>query len=59
MAQDLMAPTFSKIHVAPLPGIPVISGLVCNHADCFALFSNLDDSEVVIGKGFRTRAGNG
>lgn len=45
MARNLMAPTFSKIPVAPLPGVPVISGLMCNHADCFALFSNLDDSE--------------
>ena len=40
-----MAPTFSKIPVAPLPGISAISGLMCNHAGCYALFSNLEDSE--------------
>lgn len=40
-----MAPSFSRIPVAPLPGISVISGLMCNHADCCALFSNMEDSE--------------
>lgn len=40
-----MAPAFSKIPVAPTPGISVVSGLMCSHADCFALFSNLEDSE--------------
>ncbi len=40
-----MAPAFSKIPVAPLPGIPLISGLKCSHLGCFALFSNLEHSE--------------
>ena len=40
-----MAPAFSKIPVAPLRNIPLISGLKCIHVDCFALFSNLEDSE--------------
>lgn len=40
-----MAPSFSKIPVAAISGIPVISGLMCSHADCYALFSNLEDSE--------------
>jgi len=40
-----MAPAFSKIPVAPLPNIPLISGLKCSHLDCFALFSDLEDSK--------------
>ena len=40
-----MAPAFSKIPVAAIPGISIISGLMCTHADCGALFSNLEDSE--------------
>ena len=40
-----MAPKFFKTPVAPLPGIPVFSGLMCNHAGCYGLSSNLDDSE--------------
>lgn len=40
-----MAPAFSKFPVAAIPGIPVISGLLCSHEDCYALFSNLNDCE--------------
>ena len=40
-----MAPAFSKVPIAAIPGISVISGLMCTHADCGALFSNLEDSE--------------
>jgi hypothetical protein len=40
-----MAPMFSKIPVAPLPNIPLISGLKCSHLGCFALFSDLEDSK--------------
>lgn len=40
-----MAPAFSKIPVAPLPSIPLISGLKCSYCDCFALFSDLEDSK--------------
>jgi hypothetical protein len=40
-----MAPGFSKIPVAPLPSIPIISGLKCSHVNCFALFSDLEDSK--------------
>ena len=40
-----MAPSFSKIPIPAIPGISVISGLMCTHADCGALFSNLEDSE--------------
>jgi hypothetical protein len=40
-----MAPLFSKIPVAVTPNIPVISGLMCKHADCYALFSSLEDSQ--------------
>lgn len=40
-----MAPAFSKIPVAPLPAIPLISGLKCSYPCCFALFSNLEDSK--------------
>lgn len=40
-----MAPAFSTIPVAPLPNIPLTSGLKCSHTGCFALFSNLDDSK--------------
>ena len=40
-----MAPAFSKIPVAPIPGVLFISGLMCSHPDCFALFSNLEDSQ--------------
>ena len=43
-----MAPTFSKIPIAAIPGISVISDLMCTHADCGALFSNLEDSEAHI-----------
>jgi hypothetical protein len=40
-----MAPVFSKIPVAPLPEIPLISGLKCSHLGCFALFSDLEHSK--------------
>jgi hypothetical protein len=40
-----MAPAFSKIPIPAIPGISVISGLMCTDADCYALFSNLEDSE--------------
>jgi hypothetical protein len=40
-----MAPLISKVPVAAMPNIPVISGLMCSHPDCYALFSNLEDSE--------------
>ena len=40
-----MALTFSKTPVAPLPGIPVSSGLMCSHLDCRALFLNIEGSE--------------
>jgi hypothetical protein len=40
-----MAPAFSKTPVPAIPGISVISGLMCSHADCSALFSNQEDSE--------------
>ena len=40
-----MAPTFSKIAVPTIPGISVVAGLMCSYANCFALFSNLEDSE--------------
>jgi len=38
-----MAPLFSKIAIPPFPNIPVISGLICGHAGCLALFSDLED----------------
>lgn len=28
-----------------LPRMPVVSGLMCTHTDCYALFISLDDSE--------------
>jgi len=40
-----MPPTFSRVAVVATPGITVISGLRCGHADCYALFSTLEDSE--------------
>jgi hypothetical protein len=40
-----MAPVYSKIPVAPFPGITLVSGLRCGHKGCFALFSSQDDSE--------------
>ena len=40
-----MAPSFSKTPVALIADIPVISGLMCTHPNCGALFSNLEDSE--------------
>ena len=43
-----MAPVFSKFPIPAIPGISVISGLMCTHADCGALFSNLEDSEAHI-----------
>lgn len=39
-------PLYSKIPVVPSPDIPVCTGLMCAHPNCFALFLNLDDSEV-------------
>jgi len=39
---DSSMPLFSRI---PVLATPVISGLMCTHNDCFALFSTLDDSE--------------
>ena len=50
-----MAPTFSKIAVAPTPGITISSGLRCCHADCHALFSSIDDSEE---HAFKAHSGN-
>lgn len=41
-----MPPVFSKIPVAALPDVPVVSGLMCAHTNCFALFLTLEDSEV-------------
>jgi hypothetical protein len=41
-----MAPAFSKIPVAPIPGISIVSGLMCSHAECCALFDDLEDSKV-------------
>ena len=43
-ADDSM-PLFSRIPVLATPDTAVISGLMCTHDDCFALFSTLDDSE--------------
>jgi hypothetical protein len=40
-----MAPVFSRIPVVALPGMHVISGLMCGHENCYALFTNLEDSE--------------
>jgi hypothetical protein len=40
-----MAPIFSKVPVAAIPGMKVISGLMCGHANCYALFIDLEDSE--------------
>jgi hypothetical protein len=40
-----MAPVFSKIPVLAIPGMHVISGLMCGHRNCYALFTNLEDSE--------------
>jgi hypothetical protein len=40
-----MAPVSSEIPVAPAPKISAITSLMCTHEDCFALFSNLEDSE--------------
>jgi hypothetical protein len=39
-----MAFVFSRIPVAPIPGLLFTSGLRCSHQDCFALFSNLEAS---------------
>jgi hypothetical protein len=38
-------PLFSRIPVLATPATTIISGLMCTHDDCFALFSTLDDSE--------------
>ena len=38
-------PFFSKIPVLAIPTTEVVSGLMCTHNDCFALFSALDESE--------------
>jgi len=40
-----MPPTLSKVASVVTPGAAVISGLRCSHADCYALFSTLEDSE--------------
>jgi hypothetical protein len=40
-----MAPAFSKTPVAAILGIPVLSGLICSHEGCNALFSSMDDAE--------------
>ena len=40
-----MAPAFSKFPIPAIPGISVISGLMCTDTHCCALFSNLEDLE--------------
>lgn len=40
-----MAPSFSKIPVLAMPNMPIISGLMCSHEGCYALFSTLEDSK--------------
>jgi hypothetical protein len=40
-----MAPTFSKVVAVATPQITVISGLMCSHPGCYALFSSFEDSE--------------
>ena len=37
-------PLFSKIPVLAIPTTAIVSGLMCTHKDCSALFSNLDES---------------
>lgn len=43
LSHNSMPPTFSKVAVEATPRL--ISGLRCGHADCYALFSTLEDSE--------------
>ena len=40
-----MAPAFSKIPAAAIPGIPILSGLICSHKGCNALFSYMEDAQ--------------
>jgi hypothetical protein len=30
----------------PIPNVPILAGLVCDHANCGSLFSDMDDSSV-------------
>jgi hypothetical protein len=41
---DPMPPVFSKIPVAHLPHMTIVSGLRCIHGGCDALFVNREDS---------------
>jgi carbonic anhydrase len=38
-----MTPPLQKPPVTPIPGLPVLAGLICGHANCGAVFSDLDD----------------
>jgi carbonic anhydrase len=38
-----MASSPQHFPVTPVPGLPVLAGLLCGHTNCGALFSDLDD----------------
>jgi len=39
-----MVPSLLKSPVIPVPGLPVLAGLMCSYPSCSALFSDFDES---------------
>jgi hypothetical protein len=37
-------PSLPESPVSPIPGLPVLAGLICGHVNCETLFSDLEDA---------------